>query len=234
MYCISTSRFYLVKLHVISWSCIAIVITLSGMKHQMLHKIPQIDTSERDHVIPYPYSQIPPWCGLFSFFFFGRPCRYASGHVLFYDCARNERDAREKIENEWVGGWRSDIENAKLAVGYKSLAGRSVGRSVVRLVPGPPWARSLPNQFKWFRKALPLHHLSPCNDRHRLHVYAPWWSTCVGGCCTVLRAQRTHAYAYALCSYKRCVPLSVDNPHSPFLSRVSSRGVSFPSFALPY
>jgi len=56
--------------------------------------------------------------------FFARPRRYASGHVLFYDCARNERDAREKIENERVDGPRSDIENAKLAGGYKSL-GRS-------------------------------------------------------------------------------------------------------------
>lgn len=78
---------------------------------------------------------------------------------------------------------------------------RSVGRSIVhsvvrsvvrtRSVPGPPWAHPLPNQFKWFRKALPLHHLSPCN-RHRLHVYALWWSTCVGGCCTVLRVTHIH------------------------------------------
>lgn len=38
------------------------------------------------------------------FFFFVRPRRYASRHVLFYDCARNERDAREKVENERVDG----------------------------------------------------------------------------------------------------------------------------------
>lgn len=65
--------------------------------------------------------------------------------MLFYDRARNERDAREKIENErgWVRS--TNIENAKLAGEYKSFAGRSFGLASFR---GHPVRNSLPNQFK--------------------------------------------------------------------------------------
>jgi len=114
VYWISTLQFYLVsgvKLHVILQSL------LHYLKHHMLHKTPKIDTLWKRRYTT-SYSQVPPWCDLFFFFFFvfGRPRRYASGHVLFYDCARNERDAREKIENEWVGD---------RALGYRK---REIGR----------------------------------------------------------------------------------------------------------
>lgn len=90
------------------------------------------------------------------FFFLVQPRRYASGHVLFYDCARNERDAREKVENE-RGGWEAALGISKTRNWPVAINHLPVVRlfDSFRSVPRPPWASSLPNQFKWFRKALP-------------------------------------------------------------------------------
>lgn len=136
----------------------------------------------------------------FFFFFYVQPRRYASGHVLFYDCVRNERDAREKIENERVDGLRSDIENAKLAGGYKSLAGRLFDSFRSVLFRGhPERVRCLISLSDFERRCRALlHHLSPCNDRLRVRI--PWWSTCVGGCAAPCYAH-THALTHACLSH---------------------------------
>lgn len=137
------------------------------------------------------------------FFFYVQPRRYASGHVLFYDCVRNERDAREKIENERVDGLRSDIENAKLAGGYKSLAGRLFDSFRSVLFRGhPERVRCLISLSDFERRCRALlHHLSPCNDRLRVRI--PWWSTCVGGC-----AAPCYAHAYTRARARMSVPFN--------------------------
>lgn len=107
---------------------VAIVIALSETKHQILHNMSQTDTSERNYIIPYPIRESYR-DAIFFLSVFGQPRHYAPGHVLFYDCARNERGAREKIENEWVGGCVriSKTRNWPSTINHSSV-GRSVGR----------------------------------------------------------------------------------------------------------
>lgn len=139
-----------------------------------------------------------------SFFLsaFGRLCRYASRHVLFYDCMRNERDAREKIENEWVGDCAriSKTRNWPSAINH-SPVGRSFG-----LVPfrgHPERTRCLISLSDSERRCRCTTSLRVTTGTGYTYVRAPWWSTCVGGCCTVLRA---HAHAYVHTS--ACSPFS--------------------------
>lgn len=92
----------------------------------------------RDRVAPLLYSQV--LSSPFSFFFFGRPRRYASGHVLFYERARNERGTRAKRSrtSEWVAAlgisktrnWSEVINHSPVGRSFDSFRSEATLRAL--------------------------------------------------------------------------------------------------------
>lgn len=165
-----------------------------------------VSVRAKNRIYPFLFT-VSPWR---NFFLLDHAVTHRGTCCFTTARVTSETRARRSKTSGWMGRARiSKMRNWPVVINH------SVGRVPFRSVPRPPWARSLPNQFKWFRKALPLLHLSPCNDRLRVRV--PRWSTCVGGC-----AAPCYAHAYIRARTHVSVPFNDSSTFSVLLTNGTS------------